>query len=173
MKTSRIALLLFLISCLVACKKDEVVGPQGPQGPSGATGPQGNANIITIIDTSDASWWTSFGSNNTNWKALIDVPQITQGIVDSGVVLVYQYSITANSNYGWVLLPYGLHQQYSWNVFYFLNTVEINYYLASLNSPNPGAKIFKIVIMDGYIMRQNPVINWSDDTQVAKFNLKD
>ncbi len=102
---------------------------------------------------------------------MIDVPQLTQGILDSGVVLVYLYSITGNSNYGWLLLPYGVPQVYNWNVFHYLNTVEINYVTAFINPPNPGTKIFKIVIMDGNIMRQNPDINWSNDEQVANFNL--
>jgi hypothetical protein len=51
-------------------------GPQGPQGPKGDTG---TANVIY------SKWDSSFSGVSAIWT----VPAITQGILDSGTVLVY------------------------------------------------------------------------------------
>ena len=61
-------------------------GPQGPQGPRGATG---SANVIY-------SYWIPgvYGLANN-----LSVPDITQGILDSGVVLVYTYVIASKVVY--------------------------------------------------------------------------
>src|ERR1035438_4088573 len=62
-------------------------GPQGPQGPTGqggATGDTGTANVIY------SEWNNTFSGSSADWA----IPQITQNIADSGVVLVYFMSGT-------------------------------------------------------------------------------
>jgi hypothetical protein len=146
----------FAVMTLMSCDKDDEIGSQGPQGitgPTGPTGTTGNANLITIIDTINSSSWV-FDSVPvppfwfyTSWKTLINIPEITSAVVDSGEVLVYMYGITSNSNYGWIQLPYGVPQLYNWNALHYLNVIEVHYFLSGIVHPNPGTRIFKIIIL--------------------------
>lgn len=54
-------------------------GAQGPAGPHGVKGDTGTANVIY------SKWDSAFSGTSANWT----VPAITQGILDSGTVLVF------------------------------------------------------------------------------------
>ncbi|HTN06410.1 collagen-like protein [Agriterribacter sp.] len=70
-------------------------GPQGPQGTTGAPGPAGTANVIY-------SNWLSFQQlqrdtivDATNFKVNhLPAPDLTQNIIDRGVILVYWRYLT-------------------------------------------------------------------------------
>jgi len=89
-------LLTAFFSVFYSCKGPEgEIGPQGPQGeqrPQGDRGPTGNANIIA------SDWFTptEYTLSNSGGFFPIDylshdesAPEITQDIIDSGVILVY------------------------------------------------------------------------------------
>jgi hypothetical protein len=63
-------------------------GPQGPQGNPGATGSQGNTGTANVIYS---EWDSSFTGTSVVWS----VPAITQGVLDSAVILVYVKQETA------------------------------------------------------------------------------
>lgn len=95
------ALLFFCLLWLAACTKQGpagpagATGPSGPAGPAGPTGPQGDANVTSV--TFDSI------SVPTNGTYTVDIPAITQAIVDSGVVQAY-YKFAYIDD--WVPLPY-------------------------------------------------------------------
>ncbi len=68
-----------------ACSpEDGKDGIDGQQGAQGEQGPTGNANIIA------SQWIDADFSNNTDYSYFyIDAPDITQEIIDSGVILAY------------------------------------------------------------------------------------
>ena len=89
MKTGFRTLFLFAaISALVfaGCNKE---GPQGPQGPAGQ-----NATVYYSEWFSPTAWAGSTG----DWYFAATAPDLTQGIVENGVVLAYAW--LAGDNYG-------------------------------------------------------------------------
>src|SRR5687767_923989 len=97
MKTLKILLYLFASILLISgCDKEDddtagLPGPQGPQGPAGANGTNGAVNIITKEFTILAGDWHPYNSSsNSNDSAAVSVPEITQAIVDSGMVVCYR-----------------------------------------------------------------------------------
>ena len=76
---------LLLALALSMCSKQGpagatgATGPQGPAGPKGAKGDTGTANVMY------SKWDSAFSGTSAVWS----VPAITQGILDSGTVLVY------------------------------------------------------------------------------------
>jgi hypothetical protein len=91
----KFAALLFLIPIfIISCQKGNTgpagaTGPAGPSGATGAQGPAGSANVIYSQWFTPATWIkdTIFGEYGFNYtKATTD---ITQQVLDSGVVLTY------------------------------------------------------------------------------------
>lgn len=74
-------------------------GPQGPAGPRGATGPQGPAGSVDVIYGS----WTALPSTGTHYE--MNVPQLTQAILDRGVVAVYAKAFKGTTLIGTYKLP--------------------------------------------------------------------
>ena len=77
-----------LIACLhFGCSK----GKDGAQGPPGATGPPGTANVVYSSWFLTGNGWETTGANSYRAFALFDkaAAQITQPVIDSGVVLAY------------------------------------------------------------------------------------
>jgi hypothetical protein len=73
---------------LLGCSKQGpagAAGPQGPQGPTGPTGPGGSKGDTGTANVIYSQWDTSFSGTSAEWV----VPELTQSIIDSGVVLVY------------------------------------------------------------------------------------
>jgi hypothetical protein len=101
---------LLSASLFVSCAQEGPIGPRGPQGPQGPSGPQGpagqSADVISINYAADASHWYDVGVPGEDGYFLaldLEVPEITQDIVDFGLVLVY-YRIDNQSP--WIALPY-------------------------------------------------------------------
>lgn len=74
-------------------------GPQGPAGPRGATGPQGPAGSVNVV----YSDWITLPSTTASYA--INVPQLTQAIVDRGVVAVYVKAFKSDTYLGTYKLP--------------------------------------------------------------------
>jgi hypothetical protein len=75
-------------------------GPAGPTGPQGPTGPAGPAGTSTVIVTLDYNF--VLRPNGTGEQSWI-VPQVTQSVVDDGVVIGYIQIGGAGS---WTTLPH-------------------------------------------------------------------
>ena len=73
------------------------VGPTGPQGPAGPQGPPGTTTVLVTLDYSVTL--RASGSGDQTWS----VPQITQSVVDDGVVIGY---IQLGSAGSWTTLPH-------------------------------------------------------------------
>jgi len=134
-----VALTIFAIYS--GCKKDEIIGPAGPSGATGPTGPTGNANVSRkTIAISD---WTN---TNNYWYADIVDTDITQDIVNNGVVLVY-YEIASGQ---WASLPYqdtSTLLAYTYSYIYSQDNLHVRRTDFLLPTPNPSTQNFKIVIM--------------------------
>jgi len=81
-------LVLIVATVFVACKKGDV-GPQGPEGPAGPQGPQGSPNVkySTWFTPNAYTLTTVFGVKNFTYEK--SAPEITQPILDSGLVIVF------------------------------------------------------------------------------------
>ncbi|MCK9612504.1 MAG: hypothetical protein PHR81_03205 [Bacteroidales bacterium] len=108
-KIKLFALLLVLLTVASSCKKEE--GPAGPQGPEG---PAGTANVIYSdwIGFQATSWSetaiTEFGKTMRHYYDT--VPEITQNIVDKGLVMVYIKSAGTPEAQPLPMTIYGLTQ---------------------------------------------------------------
>ncbi|HEY4286476.1 MAG TPA: hypothetical protein VGN00_05200 [Puia sp.] len=93
---------LLIAGSMLSCKKGDTgpAGPAGPAGPTGAQGPIGNANVfVDTFSLASADWlWNSgYTYSNTNGGTItyftryhdVTFSKLTQGIIDSGMVLVY------------------------------------------------------------------------------------
>lgn len=159
---------------IAGCTKDGETGPAGPKGDTGAQGQQGtqgqqgdpgndgNANV-TIKDFTSS--WTSSGSY---WKDTIIDSRITQGILDSGFVMVYKSLFGG----GWTTLPLVTPNTNNFEVttmsfVYFLNNILLSYSSNAGTQPsNPGSSTFKVVVISGTLRTAYPYLDWNNYEQV-------
>lgn len=91
-------------------------GPAGPAGPQGVQGPQGNANVFTDTFTLASADWlynSGYTYSNSNSGTVTyftryhdaSFSKLTQGMLDSGMVMVYA-RMNANDTNQWSPLPY-------------------------------------------------------------------
>jgi len=166
-KMKKTILLVFTVIAVMlttnGCKK----GDTGPQGPAGTNGTNGSANVHS--QTFFFPNWIDGGSQIEYYCILADA-DITQSIIDYGIVQVY----IANAGM-WTALPY------SWNNYttifsnYLGNVkVEISHSDFSPMTSQPGTSLFKVVCVSGTSRRLNPNLNWNNYDEVKKaFNLAD
>jgi hypothetical protein len=162
---------LFLLGSifLTSCTK-EVVGPEGP---AGKDGKDGNANVTAYSATLTPSNWTTlgaYGQEGYGFGAIVQVPAITQEIVDVGTVLVY-----LSATPGMVPLPYtDIYDGYTINVLYAYRAGEIvlNIFRTDFMGTPPSTFTIKIVVIDGsYQIDDN--LDLGDYKQVTEyFDLK-
>ena len=95
-KLSFYFLLFSFLIILISCEKGEKgeIGPAGPQGTSTEIDSNilnGYTNAIYLIKNIVRSDWQSIPDpyGNSNYNASLIIPEITQGILDSGMVIVY------------------------------------------------------------------------------------
>jgi hypothetical protein len=127
-------------------------GPQGEQGPQGPQGPEGNANVVAdTLTLADADWlWNSLWSLNTTNSSTtsylsryadIDVPSITQDILEAGEVRVY---MQASNNFdSWTSLPFvftSFNNTFNYNYQYEISSerIRLHYFHAKID---PDASI--------------------------------
>lgn len=152
--------MVILATTFISCKK-------GDTGPQGTAGIDGNADVFGTNDiTLNSSDWVA---NETYFYADITSPEITQAIIDHGVVIVYE-----KSELFWNALPY------TWGIIsvsfdFGLKTVGI-YYNNNDGSQtiNPGTKTFRIVSISASNAKAYSNIDWKNYDSVKKtFNLPD
>ena len=94
---------IMVVLVFLGCTKQGPAGATGPQGLPGATGPAGPGGSKGDTGTANviySNWDSSFSGTTGEWV----VPQITTGILDSGVILVY---ITGHNDHSLLVqLPY-------------------------------------------------------------------
>jgi hypothetical protein len=118
------AFVLSVVLLATACSKGDTgpagttgaAGAAGPQGSAGPTGPQGNANVFTdTLSLASADWlWNSAyvystgGGGYTEYFTRyhdVSFSKITQGLLDTGMVVVY-FAPNATDTNQWSPLPY-------------------------------------------------------------------
>ena len=188
-----IALSYFVCLALfaVGCGKTGPAGAVGPAGAQGATGaagpvgPKGNANVMVDTFTLKSSQWvynsqysleTSPGSYTEYFTRYYTAtfPAVTQGVLDSGMVLAYFVPNPLVSTVAWIPLPYQFLDG-SENFFYdvvfqpAVGKVELDYFFQQINSTatiptlstyNIPNYTFKLVVITGSLavqMRQQQV----------------
>jgi hypothetical protein len=139
-------------------------------GKDGEPGADGNANVIgTSTVTSSNSNWTS-GASGTLWTTTLNVPGITQSIVDRGIVSVFKRESTGF----WTPLPYTFANE-SWHYTFNSGTVLISRLNINLTPlANPGSQTFRVVIISASNRIAYPNVNWNNYAEVKDiFKLKD
>jgi len=150
-----LVILFALISILAAgCSKTGSAGATGPQGSAGSQGsagpqgPEGNANVqVDTFSLVSSQWlWNdnyilyTAGGSYTEWftryyKATF--PGVTQGVLDSGMVMVFMTPDLQNKSQ-WSPLPYTFDtgDGYSYDFVYVTSpgTVELEFYFAEQSS---------------------------------------
>jgi hypothetical protein len=164
MKKVNAVIAVFVIATTMfmgGCAKD---GATGPAGPAGANG---NANVIgTNTVTVNGVNWTAL---STYFETTLTDADITQAVVDNGVVLVYAQNGTT-----WAALP-STFSSVSLTFQFYLGNVEI--FCANTDGSqtlNPGTQIFRLVIIPSSARMTNENINFRNYEEVKRaFNLKD
>jgi hypothetical protein len=162
-----IVVIVVLIVSVPSCK-------QGDTGPVGPRGQAGNANVMVdtfSLSNSDwlwnSSYWYSTGPGSatgwfTRYHDRVDSTMITQGILDSGMVLVYFTPYTDQPNQ-WVSLPFSFpsfsnayYTNYVYETFLgkvrlhiFFNLVDNSGTLPTLSTFQFATHKFKIVTVAG------------------------
>ena len=109
------ALFLFLIA---SCSKDGATGPVGPTGPTGATGGINLTVVNATYAPSDFTTYGTYGQAQYRSSVTTSIPQITQSVYDSGMVLVY-YQGSGTNPLPWYPLPQTLYEtNYSYSMTY-------------------------------------------------------
>jgi len=141
------SLLLAFILLITACSKEGPAGPAGPAGPqgaggaNGAQGPKGDTGTANVI----YSAWLDVNfqqSADSNWRATIAAPRLTEPILTRGVIKVYVNFGTLASPVI-VPLPY-FDGGFIINPFYSLLTIRIiSNDNASTGNNSAGVKVFQ------------------------------
>ena len=130
-----------------------VQGPPGPQGPEGIPGRDGNANVWSITYQAEEADWFDVGTPGADEYFLaldLDVPEITQDIVDNGIVLVYYRQ---DDQSPWIALPYTFishNPEYieKLDMIYSLGFVGMQSQASDKNA-TPYVGFFRVVIAEG------------------------
>lgn len=143
-----------LLSCtvLVACKKEK-----GPKGDKGATG---NANVIgtdaLVVLSAD---WLEAGNG---WTRALSVPEITQEVMDHGLVQVF-----IRYNTWWPLPDFQGVRQTTFGV----DVGEVLLYCANIDNSaaiRPADREFRIVVIAPAQLDAHPDVNWNNYTEVQE-----
>lgn len=167
MKFFNLLSLSFVILLSISCAKDGEQGPAGPQGPAGANG---NANVTSYYVNTTSANWTCSGLCYTD----VNFPQITQSILNSGLVCVFMQSTSSTGvwlNMPWTEFNTGYSSNYNFN--YSLGSMRIFKQDSDLVTPsNPGVRTFKVIIIPSSQREANPDVNWNNLAEIEKrFNV--
>lgn len=159
MKKLKIGLLIILAAFLITgCQKGDK-GDTGDTGPAGPSGPKGSANVSSTNYTVATGTW---GGVNTGFVFKdITINEITQSILDNGVVMVYEGGPSQ-----WNALPHS-NQNDEWR--FLISTQRLRVILLHANGTNvadPGSKTFKVVIISGDAMTLHPNLNLNNYDEV-------
>lgn len=141
-----IALLFVSLVTITGCAKD---GLNGKDGQNGKDGIGGNANLVHYTYTIQANQWSVrgvFGQPGFQYYYEINIPGITQNVMDYGAVMVYVklndlfYPLPAIANYN------GYVNTMQNNVY--MNMIEIFIEDTDFKTEAPGQFTFKVVVFD-------------------------
>ena len=150
---------MLLLNALIVCAVLTVLSCQGPAGATGATGPQGPAGVAgpsaqTVNITVATSEWRAVGAGTagaylqSGWKTAAN---ITQSIMNSGVVLVYMQVETNPAT--WQQLPITFYYTGYFRVIdtqYRLGQVQIFINQSNTDAPvAPDTFTFRVVAIAG------------------------
>jgi hypothetical protein len=147
MNTPKFTPLLLCIAVaitLFSCTKQGPAGPmgqagfQGQPGVQGPAGPQGDTGTANVIYS---SWNNSFSGNNGIWA----IPELTQNIIDSGLVLVYAKELSTV-----IALPYSIPQ----SSYYVVDLISVGQIQLS-SSTNLDDFSFSYIIIPGGVPSVN------------------
>jgi hypothetical protein len=136
------------------------IGSCTKKGATGAQGPTGNANVIGDNKQFLVSQWT-YSSTNNWYSATFADADITQDIVDNGVVEMYKEYATSTGN-SWTNLP-DIDGNIS-TVFNF-STGGFTIYVTTTDGstpPAPGTITFRDVIISASQKQSHPHTNWNN-----------
>lgn len=156
-----------ILIAMVSCEKGE-------------PGPPGNANVYTQKFIVLPGQWSHFGTTglpDEGFSIAIPTSIITPDIVNSGVVMAY----FSNDGNNWNALPFTyptgtgstVNYSESWNFYYSVNLITIDIQDSDfLTEPPQGNCYFKIVAIDGAIVKSHPAVDWNNYNEVkAEFQL--
>lgn len=161
---------------LTGCAKDGETGPAGPAGKDGTNGvgqdgqdgQDGNANVQHFSFQVNPGDWSTYGSAGTTGHALYyekSISQITQDILDNGLVMTYL--VTGNYNLAMPTVIYTPSYQVQYLFAATVGTLEIDIQLSTLQTPTvSGSFNFKCVVIDGTVRAMNPDLDWHNYDQV-------
>ena len=154
-------------------------GAAGPAGPQGSQGPEGNANVrVDTFTLTNAQWaWnsqysleTAPGSYTEYFTRYHDVTlaSITQGIIDSGMVLAYFVPNPLVNTNNWTPLPFQFldgSQNFFYDVVFQVSVgkVELGYFFQQINAAASLPTLstytipsytFKLVVISGSLATQ-------------------
>lgn len=136
-------------------------------GAPGAQGPEGNANVIGSNTVTTSNWTLNSG---IMYYTTLTSSNITQAIVDKGVVLVYE----GDGSGGYFALPYTFGIESSTFDF---DLGFVNIYITNTDAStpaNPGSRTYRIVTITSRAMIAHTDVDFKNYVSVKKaFNLKD
>jgi len=168
---------LLVAGSMSSCKKGDTgpAGATGPAGPTGAQGPTGNANVLVdtfTLASADWKWNSGYTYSNSNGGTVTyftryydaTLSKLTQGILDSGMVMVY-LAPNANNPQQYAPLPYSFlsfGSAFNYNYVYetFAGKVRLHFFYtpngagatpATLSTDIIPTHKYKIVILTGTV----------------------
>ena len=185
---SNVSFLLCLALFVASCSKTGPAGPAGPAGAQGSTGatgvagpqgPQGNANVMVDTFSLTSSQWawnsqysleTAPGSYTEYFTRYhnVTLTSITQGIIDSGMVLAYIIPNPLVNTVNSTPLPFQFldgSETFFYDVAFqvSLGKVELDYFfqqisptatIPTLSTYNIPTYTFKLVVISGSLAAQ-------------------
>lgn len=161
--TTVIVLSLFIFSCE---GEDGPTGSEGPQGEQGEQGETGTANVI-YSDWIDSEFPLDIMSTHDTFE--VEATEITEEILNSGVVLVYGKSNVGANVFGLPLVR--LNVSYNYNIV----PNALNITVESLDGNNIGATSFssyRYVIIPSGVAVTSKNTSTKDYTQMSYEDIK-
>lgn len=158
-QNSKILLLFFLLTfaiVYISCDKgdDNEIGPQGQQG---AAGENGTIEIYSKIFTISPNDWHSYNSSgNSNDSAAIPIPEITQAVIDSGMIVCYKLDSNIYKS-----MPFSAYDGIAVETFqfyYYLGNLVITCNSNYVGGINLGSETFKAVVAHGHLRKMPEAI---------------
>ena len=178
--------LLFQTSCVKdgVNGRDGLAGSQGAQGvqgvagTSGTNGKDGSTNVFGKVYNFQESDWmkVTLSGNKFNYHIYANVPEITQVVVDRGMVAVYE-----KTSIGFQALPYSYGFEYAsktyvidYDAIHSLGGVAIFKAESDGLPSKDGARTYKIVVISPSGLAAHPDVDFKNYSKVVEaFNLND
>lgn len=158
----KVVLVFSAVLLLIGCAKD---GKDGVTGQTGTSGVNGNANVQSAGSIALTSGnWTSI---NSSYYSILNVAEVTQDVVDNGVVMVY-----INRANGWSPMPLTAGVE-SYTFEFRLNEVIV--WVSNTDgsqTANPGNENFRVVVIPS--SQKANGVDYNDYKNVMEvYNLKE